>query len=107
LYNQEYDFGPVTLKVDIMDTAGDLQFPAMRRLSIATAHAFLITYAVDNRSTFELVKGLFEEIREQRADFEEIPIVVSGNKIDVGIINRDIQHDEVCDFIEVYYPNLK
>ncbi|XP_021963018.2 GTP-binding protein Di-Ras2-like [Folsomia candida] len=107
LYNQEYDFGSVTLKVDILDTAGDLQFPAMRRLSIATAHAFLITYSVDNRATFELVKGLFEEIREQRADFEDIPIVVTGNKIDVGLLNRNVQHDEVCDWLECSWPSLK
>jgi small GTP-binding protein len=107
LYNQEYDFGPVTLKVDILDTAGDLQFPAMRRLSIATAHAFLVAYAVDNRATFDLVRGLFEEIREQRADFEDVPIVIAGNKIDVGLINRTVQYDEVCDWLECSWPTLR
>jgi hypothetical protein len=77
------------------------------RLSIATAHAFLITYAVDDRATFELVKGLFEEIREHRSDFDDIPIVVTGNKIDVGLVNRDVQYDEVCDWLECYWPSLR
>lgn len=55
-----------------MDTSGDMQFPAMRRLSIATAHAFLLVYATTSASSFSCVKHCFEEIREQRADFQVI-----------------------------------
>lgn len=58
------------LQVDILDTSGDLQFPAMRRLSIATAHAFLLVYSVTSASSFIAVKQCFEEIKEQRADFQ-------------------------------------
>ncbi|PSN43627.1 hypothetical protein C0J52_15025 [Blattella germanica] len=86
LYNREYDLGPVTLKVDILDTAGDMQFPAMRRLSIATAHAFLLVYATTSAPSFESVKRCFEEVREQRADFQDIPMVVAGNKLDLASI---------------------
>jgi len=49
---------------------GDLQFPAMRRLSIATAHAFLLVYATSSLPSFECVKRCFEEVREQRPDFQ-------------------------------------
>ncbi len=31
LYSRDYEVGDTTLKVDILDTAGDAQFPAMRR----------------------------------------------------------------------------
>lgn len=58
------------LQVDILDTSGDMQFPAMRRLSIATAHAFMLVYASTSASSFECVKQCFEEIREQRADYQ-------------------------------------
>lgn len=50
--------------------SGDLQFPAMRRLSIATAHAFLLVYATTSLPSFECIKRCFEEVREQRPDFQ-------------------------------------
>jgi len=56
--------------VDILDTSGDMQFPAMRRLSIATAHAFMLVYAATSAPSFQCVKQCFEEIREQRGDFQ-------------------------------------
>lgn len=54
--------------MDILDTCGDIQFPAMRRLSIATAHAFLLVYSITSSSSFELAKCCLEEVREQRYD---------------------------------------
>lgn len=107
LYSHEYDFGQLTLKVDILDTAGDLQFPAMRRLSIATAHAFLIVYSVNNRESFELAKVFFDEIQEQRADFQDTPIVLTGNKTDLPLETREIHSDEVADWLECSWPTLK
>lgn len=47
-----------------------MQFPAMRRLSIATAHAFLLVYATTSAPSFGCVKQCFEEIREQREDYQ-------------------------------------
>ena len=40
------------------------------RLSIASAHAFLLVYSVTNPMSFLTVKQRFEEIREQRTDFQ-------------------------------------
>lgn len=59
-------------QVDFLDTSGEMQFPAMRRLSIATAHAFLLVYATTSAQSFTYIKQCFEEIREQRADFQVI-----------------------------------
>jgi GTPase SAR1 family protein len=44
----------------------------MRRLSIATAHAFLLVYSTCSIASFECVKRCFEELREQRTDFQVI-----------------------------------
>ncbi|XP_049309167.1 GTP-binding protein Di-Ras2-like isoform X1 [Bactrocera dorsalis] len=107
LFNREYDLGGVTLKVDILDTSGDMQFPAMRRLSIATAHAFMLVYASTSASSFHCVKQCFEEIREQRADFQDIPIVIAGNKSDLANTQREVRLEEVTDWVYCELPRLR
>lgn len=107
LYNREYDLGHMTLKVDILDTAGDMQFPAMRRLCIATAHAFLLVYAVTSSPSFDCIKQCFEEIREQRADFQEIPIVVAGNKLDLTSTHREVRIEDVSEWVYCELPKLR
>lgn len=107
LYNREYNLGQTTLKVDILDTAGDMQFPAMRRLSIATANAFLLVYAVTSTPSFICIKQCFEEIREQRADFQEIPIVVVGNKLDLKITFKEVKIEDVSEWVYCELPKLR
>ncbi|XP_022917546.1 GTP-binding protein Di-Ras2 [Onthophagus taurus] len=107
LYNREYDLGHMTLKVDILDTAGDMQFPAMRRLCIATAHAFLLVYAVTSSPSFESVKQCFAEIREQRADYQEIPIVIAGNKLDLTSTHREVRIEDVSEWVYCELPKLR
>ena len=53
----------------------------MRRLSISTAHAFLLVYSIDDRSSFDEVRRLWEQIKEERSGYSELPCVVAGNKV--------------------------
>ncbi|XP_022240247.1 GTP-binding protein Di-Ras2-like [Limulus polyphemus] len=107
LHYKEFDFGTMTLKVDLLDTAGDLQFPAMRRLSIANAQAFLIVYSIDNLSSVGIMKQCFEEIREQRADFQEIPVIFVGNKSDLSPEKREVPKEDVAEWIFCDLPRLR
>lgn len=56
------------LTLDILDTSGSYQFPAMRALSINTSGAFILVYAVDDEETWlevERLRGqVIFEIRE-------------------------------------------
>ncbi|CAA9997373.1 unnamed protein product [Nesidiocoris tenuis] len=94
-------------QVDILDTCGDLQFPAMRRLSIATAHAFLLVYSITSEESFNAVKRCFEEVREQRPDFQEVPIVVAGNKVDLADVKREVQLEDVSEWLYCTLPRLR
>ncbi|XP_046433633.1 GTP-binding protein Di-Ras2 isoform X2 [Neodiprion virginianus] len=107
LYSRECILGTLTLKVDLLDTAGDLQFPAMRRLSIATAHAFLLVYASTSQPSFECVKRCFEEVREQRSDFQEVPIVIAGNKLDLAPTRREVRIEDVSEWLFCELPKLR
>lgn len=77
----EYDVGGgATVALDILDTGGSFEFPAMRRLAIDSGDAFLLVYAVDDRDSFELVRKLRDDVLSAR---KAPPIVVVGNKTDL------------------------
>ncbi|XP_062549630.1 ras-related protein Rap-2b-like [Armigeres subalbatus] len=69
------------LTLDILDTSGSYQFPAMRALSINTSGAFILVYAVDDEQTWLEVERLRGQIVEARG--LRVPIVIVGNKSDV------------------------
>lgn len=95
------------LQVDIFDTCGDFQFPAMRRLSIATAHAFLLVYSTLSSESFTTLKRCFEEIRQQRSDYQNIPIVVAGNKVDLAAEQRQVHIEDVSEWLYCDLPKLR
>ncbi|GFU01039.1 GTP-binding protein Di-Ras2 [Nephila pilipes] len=107
LYCREFDLESMTLKVDILDTAGDFQFPAMRRLSIATAHAFLLVYSVDSAESFRIIKDCFQEIRDQKSDFQEVPIVVVGNKSDLPDEKKVVPKEDAAEWLFCELPRLR
>ena len=98
LHTKDYKVGSSTLRVNVLDTAGDLSFPAMRQLSISTANAFVLVYSVTESKSFEEVKQLFYEIKETKENFDEIPMVIVGNKKDRHNM-REVTTDEVEEFI--------
>ncbi|BFZ17223.1 hypothetical protein BsWGS_20262 [Bradybaena similaris] len=70
LFVRDYNIRGTLIKVDFLDTAGNLTFPAMRRLSITTAHAFVLVYAITSQESFEEVKKLWAQIQEERTKYQ-------------------------------------
>ena len=94
------------LDIDILDTSGSFQFPAMRKLAIATGDAFVLVYSVDNLESFEIVKQLREEIKEHKTK-GKYSILVVGNKTDLldsDNSNQAVFESIVCmDWEESYF----
>lgn len=63
LHRGEYELPDgASLTLDILDTSGAFQFPAMRALSISTSGAFILVYAVDDADTWAEVVRLREQV---------------------------------------------
>ena len=50
--------------LQITDTTGSHQFPAMQRLSITKGHAFILVYSVCSKQSLEELKPIWSLIRE-------------------------------------------
>ncbi|KPP71237.1 GTP-binding protein Di-Ras2-like [Scleropages formosus] len=76
--------------LQITDTTGSHQFPAMQRLSISKGHAFILVYSISSRQSLEELKPIFEQICQIKGDVESIPIMLVGNKCDEAQ-NREVE----------------
>uniref|UniRef100_A0A182JFS8 Uncharacterized protein n=2 Tax=Anopheles atroparvus TaxID=41427 RepID=A0A182JFS8_ANOAO len=90
MHHGHFSVGGVNLTLDILDTSGSYEFPAMRALSISSADAFILVYDVTDSSTFEEVKAIREQIHEIKST-TAVPIVVVGNKNDLSEEDEDLR----------------
>ncbi|KAK0087422.1 hypothetical protein PV325_001019 [Microctonus aethiopoides] len=80
MHRGDFNVSGIQLTLDILDTSGSYDFPAMRELSIKSADAFVLVYDVNDASTFTEVEVLRSLIFSTKG---AVPIVVVGNKVDL------------------------
>ena|SRR3990167_3716747 len=68
--------------LDILDTAGQEDYAAMRDQYIRTGEGFICVYSVTTRSSFEEIIVLREKIQRAKEQ-EKVPMVLVGNKCDL------------------------
>ncbi|XP_064478955.1 ras-related protein Rap-2c-like [Ornithodoros turicata] len=77
----DFDVGNnTTVSLDVLDTGGSFEFPAMRRLAITSGDAFVLVYSIDDSDSFEAVRRFRDDVLEAR---RRVPIVIVGNKLDL------------------------
>lgn len=89
MHHEEFCVSGVHLTLDILDTSGSYEFPAMRALSITSADAFILVYSIVDANTFEDVRLIRDQIIETKGT-TEVPIVVVGNKFDLANDKREV-----------------
>ncbi|XP_017156543.1 ras-related protein Rap-2b [Drosophila miranda] len=107
MHQGNFSIAGVSLTLDILDTAGSYEFPAMRALSISSADAFILVYDVTDSSTFEEVRAIRDQIHETKAT-TAVPIVVVGNKIDLladGHTEREVEYATTESVVTVDWEN--
>ena len=93
--------------LDILDTAGQEEYAAMRDQYIRSGEGFLMVYSVTSRISFNEIVGFREQILRTK-DEDSVPMVIAGNKIDL-VTERQITKEEGetlargfgCSFLEV------
>lgn len=90
MHHGHFSVGGVNLTLDILDTSGSYEFPAMRALSISSAEAFILVYDITDSGTFEEVKAIRQQIHEIKST-TAVPIVIVGNKTDLADDDDDIR----------------
>ncbi|TFK49552.1 hypothetical protein OE88DRAFT_1632510, partial [Heliocybe sulcata] len=73
--------GEVAL-LEILDTAGQEEYKAMRDQYIRSSEGFLLVYSITSRRSFEQVIPLYEELLRVK-DVLSCPAILVGNKCDL------------------------
>ncbi|KAF3701019.1 GTP-binding protein Di-Ras2 Distinct subgroup of the Ras family member 2 Precursor [Channa argus] len=81
-YRQVISCDKSVCTLQITDTTGSHQFPAMQRLSISKGHAFILVYSITSKQSLEELKPIYQQILTIKGNIEAIPIMLVGNKSD-------------------------
>ena len=81
-YRQVISANKQVCTLQITDTTGSHQFPAMQRLSISKGHAFILVYSVTSKQSIDELKPIISQIKEIKGQQVEVPIMLVGNKCD-------------------------
>ncbi|CAB3405378.1 unnamed protein product [Caenorhabditis bovis] len=69
--------------LQITDTTGSHQFPAMQRLSMSKGHAFILIYSITSMQSLEELGPIILMLKEVKgAEIAQVPIMLVGNKKD-------------------------
>lgn len=68
--------------LDILDTAGQEEFSAMREQYMRTGEGFLLVFSVTDRASFDEISRFHTQILRVK-DKDEFPMILVGNKSDL------------------------
>ena len=69
-------------KLDILDTAGQEEFSAMREQYMRSGEGFLLVFSLTDRASFGEIFNFHKQILRVK-DRDEFPIILVGNKLDL------------------------
>jgi len=92
--------------LDVLDTAGQEEYGAMREQYMRTGEGFLLVYSITSRNSFEEISTFHQQILRVK-DKDTFPVIIVANKADleyerqVGANEgRDLAKHFGCKFIE-------
>lgn len=98
-YRKQVVIDGETCLLDILDTAGQEEYSAMRDQYMRTGEGFLLVFAVNNAKSFEDIAMYREQIRRVK-DSDDVPMVLVGNKCDLQM--RSVDQSTVLETAQTY-----
>eukprot|EP01083_Nonionella_stella_P052754 139852_1 len=93
-YRKQCDLDGKSVMLDVLDTAGQDDFAALRDAWMREAEGFLLVYSITKRATFDEVMALYARIMRVKEDEESnVHIILVGNKCDL-MNQREVMHKE-------------
>lgn len=81
-YTKQCVIDDVVAKLDILDTAGQEEFSAMREQYMRSGEGFLLVFSVTDRNSFDELVRFHKQILRVK-DRDEFPMMMVGNKADL------------------------
>jgi Ras-related protein R-Ras2 len=92
-YQKQCVIDGTVAKLDILDTAGQEEFSAMREQYMRSGEGFLLVFSLSDRRSFEDAARFHKEILRVK-DRDEFPVMLVGNKADLDS-QRMVSSEEV------------
>ena len=78
--------------IDILDTAGQEEYSAMRDQYMRTGGSFLFVYSITSRASFNELRDFIDQVKRVK-DVDTAPGVIVGNKLDLAD-EREVLYEE-------------
>ncbi|KAI7906405.1 ras-like protein 3 [Cokeromyces recurvatus] len=92
--------------LDILDTAGQEEYSAMREQYMRNGEGFVLVYSITSVRSFEQVQKLYQQISRVK-DLDLFPVILIGNKCDMeshrqvpSYVGRSLAEHYGCQFLE-------
>jgi len=92
-YRKQVTIDGESCLLDILDTAGQEEYSAMRDQYMRTGEGFLLVYSIDRQDSFAEVDKFRRQILRVK-DMERIPMILVGNKCDLEDEQREVSKEE-------------
>lgn len=80
--------------MDLLDTAGQEEYTALRELWYKSGDGFLIMYDICSKESFEVVKTYYEEVKKVKEKMGKVAMCcILGNKSDLDL-QRTVEVEE-------------
>jgi GTPase KRas protein len=106
-YRKQVAIDDETCLLDILDTAGQEEYSAMRDQYMRGGQGFVLVYDITSRTSFEEILKFREHILRVK-DKDQVPTVLVGNKCDLNedrqvttVEGKELAKSYQCPFFEV------